>query len=70
MPLREYECTLCHHLQEEIEAHFENDDHPVCEVCGGAMIRIAISSSSVHFKGTGWPGADAIKQKQRWYDKH
>jgi putative FmdB family regulatory protein len=70
MPIREYECTLCQHIQEELELTSDVDEEPVCEVCGGPTAMIAISTSSVHFKGTGWPGADSIKQRQRWFDKN
>lgn len=68
MPIREYECTICHHIEEEILTSLNEPEELICPVCGEAMIRIAISTSSVHFKGLGWPGNDSIKQRQRWYD--
>lgn len=68
MPIREYECTICHYIEEEITSSLKEPEELICPVCEGMMIKIAISSSSVHFKGYGWPGSDSIKQRQRWYD--
>ncbi|MFW6147908.1 MAG: FmdB family zinc ribbon protein [Thermodesulfobacteriota bacterium] len=52
MPIYEYKCSKCGHVQ---EAWQKFSDPPVdaCEVCGGPVKKI-ISNNTFHLKGTGW----------------
>ena len=52
MPLYEYECQSCGRRFEVIQKF---SDAPVvgCEVCGGAVQKLA-ASPAIQFKGTGW----------------
>lgn len=52
MPIYEYECTRCGHI-EEILQHFSDKPLKTCQNCSGKLHKL-ISRSSFHLKGTGW----------------
>jgi len=52
MPIYEYECTKCGHLN-EIWQKFSDPPLTRCELCQGKIKKL-ISQSSFHLKGTGW----------------
>src|SRR3990172_5592689 len=62
MPLYEYQCTSCGHCFEVIQKF---SDAPVrkCPKCGKAVKRL-VSSSAIHFKGTGWYVTDYAKRSE------
>ena len=57
MPLYEYRCTSC---SSEVDViHGIGIPGPAtCEVCGG-VLRKAMSTPAIHFKGSGWAKKDA-----------
>jgi len=52
MPIYEYECENCHHIE---EAWQKISDAPLatCNQCQGKLHKI-VSQSSFHLKGSGW----------------
>ena len=52
MPIYEYKCSKCGHIQEMWQKF---SDPPVdrCALCGGSVKKI-ISNNTFHLKGTGW----------------
>lgn len=60
MPLYEYRCTKCGACLEKIQKF---SDLPLtrCEKCGGKLERL-ISSSAIHFKGSGWYVTDYARK--------
>lgn len=58
MPIYDYLCSNCRHLTEVI--HGINDAGPrFCPACGAdGTMRKALSSPTVHFKGSGWAKKD------------
>ncbi len=52
MPIYEYECAKCGHIQEIMQ---KISDKPLskCPQCSGKLHKL-ISQSSFHLKGTGW----------------
>jgi len=70
MPIYEYECTNCGHIEEAIQKF---SDRPLtkCSQCAGKLQKL-ISHSSFHLKGTGWyvtdyagkSGGNASQSKQ------
>ena len=52
MPLYEYECSACGRRSEVLQK-FSDEPLTTCSHCGGPVQRL-ISSSAIHFKGTGW----------------
>ena len=62
MPIYEYECAQCSHIEEAIQKF---SDRPLtkCRHCSGKMHRL-ISQSAFHLKGSGWY-ADGYADKPR-----
>lgn len=58
MPIYDYLCSNCRHLTEVI--HGINDAGPrFCPACGAeGTMRKAMSTPTVHFKGSGWAKKD------------
>lgn len=58
MPIYDYLCSNCRHLTEVI--HGINDEGPrFCPACGAdGTMRKALSTPTVHFKGSGWAKMD------------
>ena len=52
MPLYEYECSACKHRFELIQK-FSAKQATKCVRCGAPAKRV-LSTSAIHFKGTGW----------------
>ena len=52
MPIYEYKCRKCGHINEVFEK-FSDPPLQECEVCGGQVKKI-ISQNTFHLKGTGW----------------
>jgi putative FmdB family regulatory protein len=52
MPVYEYECTRCGHIEEAFQ-HFSDRPLSKCPNCSGKLQKL-ISQSSFHLKGTGW----------------
>jgi len=52
MPIYEYKCSKCGHIQEAWQK-FSDPPLDACEVCGGSVKKI-ISNNTFHLKGTGW----------------
>ncbi|MCG8472329.1 MAG: zinc ribbon domain-containing protein [Desulfobacterales bacterium] len=52
MPIYEYECTECGHIEEAVQ---KMSDAPLtrCKKCSGTLRKL-ISHSSFHLKGGGW----------------
>jgi len=61
MPIYEYKCSKCGHIQ---EAWQKFSDPPLegCEVCGSPVKKI-ISNNTFHLKGTGWYVTDYASKK-------
>jgi putative FmdB family regulatory protein len=59
MPLYEYECSKCGGVLETLQ---KLSDPPLTihENCGGELKRL-VSTSALHFKGTGWYVTDYAK---------
>ncbi len=60
MPLYEYRCTKCGTCLEKIQK-FSDPHLTRCEKCGGKLERL-ISSSAIHFKGSGWYVTDYARK--------
>ncbi|MBI2780438.1 MAG: zinc ribbon domain-containing protein [Chloroflexi bacterium] len=58
MPIYDYLCSNCRHLTEVI--HGIHDEGPrFCPACGAeGTMRKALSTPTVHFKGSGWAKKD------------
>lgn len=55
MPLYEYQCLSCDHVQEELFSTADKATVAVnCKKCGGGSKRILFSRTNVHFKGSGF----------------
>ena len=63
MPLYEYECLKCKRRFERIQK-FSDPPIKTCPECKGSVRRL-ISSSALHFKGTGWYVTDYAKKDSR-----
>jgi putative FmdB family regulatory protein len=61
MPLYEYECLKCGARFERLR---QFSDPPVksCPECSGKKVKQLVSSSSFHFKGSGWYATDYAKK--------
>ena len=57
MPLYDYRCTACGFVVEVMHG-IGGSGPETCEACGGVM-RKAVSTPSIHFKGSGWAKKDA-----------
>ena len=60
LPLYEYECKKCGKRVEKIQK-FSDLPLTKCEACGGKLERL-LSSSSIHFKGSGWYVTDYARK--------
>jgi len=56
MPLYDYRCLACGH-EVEVMHSIDGAGPASCEVCGGVM-RKAMSTPAIHFKGSGWAKKD------------
>lgn len=52
MPIYEYECTQCGHIEEALQK-FSDEPLSTCKKCSGKLHKL-ISQSSFHLKGSGW----------------
>ncbi len=52
MPIYEYECADCGHLEEALQK-FSDKPLSTCNRCSGALHKV-ISQSTFHLKGSGW----------------
>jgi len=52
MPVYEYECTRCGHIEEAFQ-NFSDKPLTRCGHCAGKLRKL-ISQSTFHLKGTGW----------------
>lgn len=52
MPIYEYECTSCGHIEEAIQK-FSDNPLTRCKNCSGKLNKL-VSQSSFHLKGSGW----------------
>ncbi len=52
MPIYEYECTQCGHIEEALQK-FSDEPLTTCKKCSGKLHKL-ISQSSFHLKGSGW----------------
>lgn len=59
MPIYEYECTQCGHIEEAFQKISEKPLES-CSQCSGKLRKL-ISHSSFHLKGTGWYVTDYAK---------
>lgn len=62
MPLYDYRCTECG-LVVEVMHGIDVAGPQECLECGGAM-RKALSTPSIHFKGSGWAKKDAASARK------
>ena len=63
MPIYEYQCSKCGHIQEVLQ---KVSERPLtkCAQCSGKMHKL-ISQSSFHLKGTGWYVTDYAKKSAK-----
>jgi putative FmdB family regulatory protein len=63
MPIYEYECEKCGHIEEIIQ---KISDTPLCtcRYCSGNLHKL-VSHSSFHLKGTGWYVTDYAKKSAK-----
>ncbi len=62
MPIYEYECTQCGHIEEVLQ-NFSDSPITQCPNCNGSMKKL-MSMNSFHLKGSGWYVTDyASKSK-------
>lgn len=59
MPIYEFECTQCGHIEEAFQRISEKPLE-TCSQCSGKLRKL-ISHSSFHLKGTGWYATDYAK---------
>ena len=52
MPIYEYECTTCGHVEEALQK-FSDKPLKKCKHCSGKLHKL-VSQSTFHLKGTGW----------------
>jgi len=57
MPTYEYRCSACGRQVEVMHGIYDQGP-TICQSCGGVM-RKALSSPAIHFKGSGWAKKDA-----------
>jgi putative FmdB family regulatory protein len=62
MPIYEYECCQCGHVQEVLQK-FSDEPLRTCSHCSGDLQRL-ISHSSFHLKGSGWYVTDYTKKSK------
>jgi len=60
LPLYEYQCQKCGVTIEKIQK-FSDPPLETCEKCGGMLERL-LSTSALHFKGTGWYVTDYARK--------
>jgi putative FmdB family regulatory protein len=54
MPLYNYKCEDCNHVQEELHPMRGPNYEVTCKKCGSKNVRKEIGSPYVQFKGPGW----------------
>lgn len=56
MPLFDYKCRVCGHVQEELVGSILDIYEPIidCNICGGLIKRIISGSAGIRFKGSGF----------------
>lgn len=62
MPIYEYECKKCGHVEEVIQK-FSDKPHTKCNFCSGKLQKL-ISQNSFHLKGSGWYVTDYSSRPQ------
>jgi putative FmdB family regulatory protein len=63
MPIYEYECTKCNHIEEVLQK-FSDKPLTKCKHCSGKLHKL-VSQSSFHLKGTGWYVTDYAGKSQK-----
>ena len=58
MPLRDYLCPQCGHLQESLIRHEEDEDTLVCDRCGGGGMERQLSAPAAYGFGGGGGACD------------
>lgn len=58
MPLRDFRCEACGHLQEELIRGPADEEGLRCACCGGASLSRQLSAPARHGGGGGGGGAD------------
>ena len=63
MPIYEYQCSRCGHVE---EAHQKFSDKPLskCRHCSGRLHKL-ISQSTFHLKGSGWYVTDYANKSKK-----
>jgi putative FmdB family regulatory protein len=61
MPIYEYQCTKCGHIEEALQK-FSDKPRSRCHQCSGKLHKL-ISQSTFHLKGTGWYVTDYADKK-------
>lgn len=54
MPIHEYMCPNCQHVEEKLILSHEKPGKLLCPKCGQAKMERIISISSFHLKGKSW----------------
>ncbi|RPH47503.1 MAG: zinc ribbon domain-containing protein [Desulfobacteraceae bacterium] len=62
MPIYEYECKKCGHVEEIIQK-FSDKPLSRCRICSGKLQKL-ISQNSFHLKGSGWYVTDYSSRSQ------
>lgn len=53
MPIYEYMCHQCQHLQQMLVRRGD-EQKPACKRCGSTELKRQVSTSAFHLKGGGW----------------
>lgn len=68
MPILEYCCPNCQHVEEKLVLPHEKPRRLFCPKCGQAKMERIMSVSSFHLKGKGW-SKDSYGLKSRCNEK-
>jgi putative FmdB family regulatory protein len=63
MPIYEYECTKCGHIEEALQK-FSDKPLTRCENCNGKLTKL-VSQSTFHLKGSGWYVTDYADKSKK-----
>ena len=63
MPNYDFKCRACEHVIERFYQITSAPQTTKCPECGKRMDRLIGAGSSIIFKGGGWPGEEARKNK-------
>jgi len=62
MPIYEYECSKCGHVEEVLQK-FSDKPLSKCSLCSGKLRKL-MSQSTFHLKGSGWYVTDYAKKSK------